>query len=167
MDRFVVGQRVVLERTFSLEEVIAYAKITGDDNPLHVDEEYAKNSRFGGNIVHGMFVMGVVSKILGTILPGNGTIYLGQDVRFQRPVYVDKKVFIEVEIAEIENDRRLLEKISKLENEVAHEKKRDELEIMSQIPMLMSVGLYFIFPFFNYSLESVADVFRLLEEMKL
>jgi len=105
MDRFVVGQKVVLERTFSLEEVIAYAKITGDDNPLHVDEEYAKNSRFGGNIVHGMFVMGVVSKILGTILPGNGTIYLGQDVRFKRPVYVDKKVFIEVEIAEIENDR--------------------------------------------------------------
>lgn len=105
MDRFVVGQKVVLERTFSLEEVIAYAKITGDDNPLHVDEEYAKNSRFGGTIVHGMFVMGVVSKILGTILPGNGTIYLGQDVRFKRPVYVDKKVFIEVEIAEIENDR--------------------------------------------------------------
>ncbi len=105
MDRFVVGQKVVLERTFSLEEVIAYAKITGDDNPLHVDEEYAKNSRFGGNIVHGMFVMGVVSKILGTILPGNGTIYLGQDVRFKRPVYVDKKVFIEVEITEIENDR--------------------------------------------------------------
>ena len=105
MDRFVVGQKVVLERTFSLEEVIAYAKITGDANPLHVDEEYAKNSRFGGNIVHGMFVMGVVSKILGTILPGNGTIYLGQDVRFKRPVYVDKKVFIEVEIAEIENDR--------------------------------------------------------------
>lgn len=105
MDRFVVGQKVVLERTFSLEEVIAYAKITGDDNPLHVDEEYAKNSRFGGNIVHGMFVMGVVSKILGTILPGNGTIYLGQDVRFKRPVYVEKKVFIEVEIAEIENDR--------------------------------------------------------------
>lgn len=105
MDRFVVGQKVILERTFSLEEVIAYAKITGDDNPLHVDEEYAKNSRFGGNIVHGMFVMGVVSKILGTILPGNGTIYLGQDVRFKRPVYVDKKVFIEVEIAEIENDR--------------------------------------------------------------
>lgn len=105
MDRFVVGQKVVLERTFSLEEVIAYAKITGDDNPLHVDEEYAKNSRFGGNIVHGMFVMGVVSKILGTILPGNGTIYLGQEVRFKRPVYVDKKVFIEVEIAEIENDR--------------------------------------------------------------
>ena len=107
MDRFVVGQKVILERTFSLEEVIAYAKITGDDNPLHVDEEYAKNSRFGGNIVHGMFVMGVVSKILGTILPGNGTIYLGQDVRFKRPVYVDKKVFIEVEIAEIENDRNI------------------------------------------------------------
>ncbi len=105
MDKFVVGQKVVLERTFSLEEVVAYASITGDDNPLHIDEEYAKGSRFGGNIVHGMFVMGVISKILGTQLPGNGTIYLGQDVRFKGPVYVNKKVFIEVEITGIEDDR--------------------------------------------------------------
>lgn len=105
MDRFVVGQKVVLEKTFSLEEVIAYAKITGDDNPLHVDEEYAKSSRFGGNIVHGMFVMGVISKILGTTLPGNGTIYLGQNVKFKSPVYVDKKVSIEVEITQIEDNR--------------------------------------------------------------
>ena len=108
MDKFYVGQKVVLERSFSLEEVIAYANLSGDDNPLHINEEFAKNSRFGKNIVHGMFVMGVVSKILGTMLPGNGTIYLGQDVKFKRPVYVDQKVFFEVTITEIESERKFI-----------------------------------------------------------
>ena len=51
MDKFYVGQKVVLERSFSLEEVIAYANLSGDDNPLHINEEFAKNSRFGKNIV--------------------------------------------------------------------------------------------------------------------
>ena len=92
MADFVVGQKAQIEKIFSLEEVIDYAKLTGDNNPLHVDSEYAKESRFGENIVHGMFVMGVISKILGTVLPGNGTIYLGQDVRFKKPVYVNQKV---------------------------------------------------------------------------
>ena len=108
MDKFVVGQKVVVERSFSMEEVIAYAKLTGDDNPVHIDAEYAKNSRFGDNIVHGMFVMGVVSKILGTMLPGKGTIYLGQDVKFKRPVYVGKMVFFEVEITQIEQERKFI-----------------------------------------------------------
>ncbi len=108
MDKFKVGQKVVFEKIFSLDEVIAYAKLTGDDNPVHIDAEYAKNSRFGDNIVHGMFVMGVVSKILGTMLPGNGTIYLGQDVKFKRPVYVGKKVFFEVEITKIEDERKFI-----------------------------------------------------------
>lgn len=108
MDKFYVGQKVVLERSFSLEEVIAYANLSGDDNPLHINEEFAKNSRFGKNIVHGMFVMGVVSKILGTMLPGNGTIYLGQDVKFKRPVFVDQKVFFEVTITEIEPERKFI-----------------------------------------------------------
>lgn len=108
MADFVVGQKAQIEKIFSLEEVIAYAKLTGDNNPLHVDSEYAKESRFGDNIVHGMFVMGVISKILGTVLPGNGTIYLGQDVKFKKPVYVNQKVMIQVEITQIEEERNLI-----------------------------------------------------------
>lgn len=108
MADFVVGQKAQIEKIFSLEEVIDYAKLTGDNNPLHVDSEYAKESRFGENIVHGMFVMGVISKILGTVLPGNGTIYLGQDVRFKKPVYVNQKVIIQVEITQIEEERNLI-----------------------------------------------------------
>ncbi|MBR4084572.1 MAG: MaoC family dehydratase [Lachnospiraceae bacterium] len=108
MADFVVGQKAQIEKIFSLEDVIAYAKLTGDNNPLHVNPEYAKESRFGDNIVHGMFVMGVISKILGTVLPGNGTIYLGQDVRFKKPVYVNQKVIIQVEITQIEEERNLI-----------------------------------------------------------
>lgn len=77
------------------------------------------------------------------------------------------EVGIENAFAEVENDRRLLEKISKLEAEVAQEKKRSELELLAQLPMLISVGAYFILPFFAYSLESVFEVFKLLEEMKM
>lgn len=101
MNSFYVGQKVMYEKSFTMDEVILYAHLSGDDNPVHTDVIYAKNSRFGDNIVHGMFVMGVVSKILGTMLPGKGTIYLGQDVKFRRPVYVNQRVFFEVEIAEI------------------------------------------------------------------
>ncbi len=108
MDKFFVGQKAVLERTFSLDEVTAYAQLTGDDNPFHVDTEFARQSRFGNNIVHGMFVMGVISKILGTILPGNGSIYLGQEVKFKSPVYVDEKTVFEVEIEKIETERKII-----------------------------------------------------------
>ena len=108
MNNFFVGQKVVLEKTFTLEEVVAYAGLTGDNNPLHIDAEFAAKSRFGKNIVHGMFVMGVVSKILGTMLPGYGTIYSGQDVKFIKPVYVDEKVFFEVAITEIIEEKKII-----------------------------------------------------------
>ncbi len=77
------------------------------------------------------------------------------------------EVGIEKAFAEVENDRRLLEKISRLDAEVAQEKKRDAMELLSQIPMILSVGVYFILPFFLHSLQSVSDVFKLLEEMQM
>ena len=76
------------------------------------------------------------------------------------------EVGIENAFAEIENDRNLLEKMSRLEAEVTQEKKRDLMELLAQVPMVISVGAYFILPFFLYSLQSVSDVFKLLEEMQ-
>ena len=76
------------------------------------------------------------------------------------------EVGIENAFAEIENDRKLLEKMSRLEAEAAQEKKRDIMELLAQVPMIISVGGYFILPFFLYSLQSVSEVFKLLEEMK-
>lgn len=103
MDKFYIGQEVSVEKLFTREEVLKYAELTGDNNPLHVDCEYAKNSRFGNNIVHGMLAMGIISKILGTQLPGYGSIYLEQKVKFIKPIYIGNRVLFKVKIVDIKN----------------------------------------------------------------
>ncbi|MBQ8633218.1 MAG: hypothetical protein IJ420_06395 [Lachnospiraceae bacterium] len=77
------------------------------------------------------------------------------------------EVGIELAFAEVENDRRLLERMSRLEAEATHEKKRDRMELLTQIPMILAVGAYFILPFFLYSLQGVSEVFEMLEEMHI
>lgn len=77
------------------------------------------------------------------------------------------EVGIELAFAEVENDRRLLERMSRLEAEESHEKKRDGMELLAGIPMLLAVGAYFILPFFMYSLQGVFEVFEILEEMQI
>jgi len=77
------------------------------------------------------------------------------------------EVGMEEAFAEIENDRRLLEKMSQLEAKVMQEKKRDNMELLVRIPMILAVGAYFIFPFFMYSLQSVSEVFEFLETMQM
>lgn len=103
MGKFYIGQSVLFQKKFTQEDILKYAEPTGDYNPLHVDCEYAKKSRFGKNIVHGMLVMGVMSKILGTQLPGCGSIYMEQNVQFKKPVYVGDSVEFKVKITSITN----------------------------------------------------------------
>ena len=80
-----------------------FAELSGDNNPIHIDETVAKNSRFGERIVHGIFVASFISKIIGTKLPGKGSIYLEQNLQFKAPVYIDEEVCICVKILEINN----------------------------------------------------------------
>lgn len=102
-----LGQEVVEERVFCREDVMQFAELTGDCNPLHLNEVYAKNSRFGETIVHGVLVLGFISKIIGMRLPGEGSIYLEQKVRFVAPVYVGEKIFAKVKIAGINYERNI------------------------------------------------------------
>ncbi len=108
MDSYHVGQEVSVEKTFQKEEVLAFSEITGDKNPLHIDEAFAEKSRFGGLIVHGIFVAGIFSEIIGMRLPGKGSIYLEQNLRFLKPVYVGKPVVVRVRIAGIDERKRVL-----------------------------------------------------------
>ena len=71
------------------EMVIRFAELTGDKNPIHLDPDYAKNTRFGECIVPGILIAGLLSKIIGMDFPGNGSIYLWQDLNFLAPVYLD------------------------------------------------------------------------------
>lgn len=82
-----------------------FAKVTGDENPVHLDEVYAAQTRFGGRIAHGMLVAGFISAVLGNDLPGPGAIYLSQTLKFRRPVRIGDEVAARVEVTEIDAAR--------------------------------------------------------------
>jgi acyl dehydratase len=101
-----IGQSFKFTRHISAEDVRKFAEVTGDDNPLHVDPEIAARSRFGVRVVHGVFLLGVISKVLGRDFPGPGSIAVSISSRFLRPVPVDSDVTIEVKVSEKIEKRR-------------------------------------------------------------
>lgn len=110
MQKLKVGQSDSFSKTITETDVYLFAGITGDLNPAHVDEEYAQNTRFGKRIAHGMLSAGLISNVLGTKLPGPGTIYLSQQVDFKAPVYFGDTVTAVVEVEELipEKNRAIL-----------------------------------------------------------
>ena len=94
-----VGERATLARTLSREDIELFAMMSGDVNPAHVDDEYAHSDMFHTIIAHGMWGGALISTLLGTKLPGPGTIYLGQSLRFCRPVTVGDTVTVSVKRA--------------------------------------------------------------------
>jgi 3-hydroxybutyryl-CoA dehydratase len=86
IDRLAVGDSASFTKTVTLEEIEAFARISGDDNPAHVDDEWAAASMFGGRVAHGVLTAGLISAVLGTRLPGPGTIYLSQTLKWLAPV---------------------------------------------------------------------------------
>lgn len=99
-DSLEVGQSYSVERVITAEDVQTYAELTGDDNPIHVDEAFASETRFGKRIVHGAFLLGIISKVLGRDFPGHGSVAVSFAVKFARPVPVGSTVTVEVKIAE-------------------------------------------------------------------
>lgn len=87
MPEWQVGDSAQFTKTVRDQDIERYAEITGDSNPMHLDEEYARTARFGRRVAHGMLSAGFISTVLGTKMPGPGTIYLGQSLRFLAPVY--------------------------------------------------------------------------------
>jgi len=101
-----IGDAASIEKTFSMEDVLAFARISGDANPAHVDPEYAKRSIFGSCIVHGFLVGSLFSAILGTKLPGLGTIYTGQTLKFTRPVYIGDTIKATITLKDLIPDKQ-------------------------------------------------------------
>jgi 3-hydroxybutyryl-CoA dehydratase len=102
-----VGDRA--ERTVRVgdEQLEQFADATGDRNPIHFDDAYAEQTRFGGRIAHGMLVGGLISSLLANELPGPGTVYLGQELRFRAPVRPGDDVRCEVEVTELDERGRI------------------------------------------------------------
>ena len=100
-----VGDWAATSKTISESDVYLFAGITGDFNPAHVDEEYAKNTIFKGRIAHGMLVAGLLSSVLGMKLPGPETIYLRQSLKFLAPTRIGDTVTARVEILSVDRTR--------------------------------------------------------------
>lgn len=97
----VPGDRYEKKFSFSQEQVNIFADLSGDKNPLHIDQQYAAESSFGKTIVHGVLTISIFSQIIGMEFPGAGTIYLGQELQFKRPVFVGEEYRAELEVIEI------------------------------------------------------------------
>lgn len=102
---FRVGESASLTRTITEDDVVAFARITGDTNPLHLNEAYARTTRFGRRIVQGLLTAGLISALLGTELPGPGAIYLEQSLKFVEPVYLGDTVTATVRVTAYREDK--------------------------------------------------------------
>jgi 3-hydroxybutyryl-CoA dehydratase len=101
LEELSVGQSASLTRTVAEADIVAFAQVTGDTNPVHLDAAYAATTSFGQRIAHGMLSAGYISAVLGTTLPGPGAIYLSQALKFKRPVKIGDDVTAQVTITEI------------------------------------------------------------------
>ena len=96
------------QRFISAEDVRRFAEVVGDLNPIHLDADVAASSFFKKRIVHGAFLGGLISKVLGMDFPGKGTVYISQVSVFKRPVYVDTTVTVEVKVTQVIAEKRRL-----------------------------------------------------------
>lgn len=101
-----VGQSGVYARTVTEADILAFAGVTGDFNPVHVNEELAAASMFGGRIAHGMLSAGFISTVFGTKFPGPGSIYLSQTLKFKAPVKIGDTVVARCTIKELTPEKR-------------------------------------------------------------
>lgn len=102
-----IGMTATRTHTVTAEDIDLFAKVSGDTNPVHLDDEYAAGTMFGKRIAHGMLSISIISAILGNDLPGHGTIYLGQDVKFKAPVYIGDTITATVELINYREDKRI------------------------------------------------------------
>ncbi|MCU0586578.1 MAG: MaoC family dehydratase [Syntrophobacteraceae bacterium] len=108
LDELSLGDAATFSKTISETDVYLFAGITGDFNPAHVDEEYARQTAFKGRIAHGMLTAGLISHILGMKLPGPGAIYVRQELRFLAPVRIGDTITARAEVIEIMAERKLV-----------------------------------------------------------
>lgn len=118
-----IGQSASTSKTITEADVVLFAGVSTDFNPAHMDEEYAKTTQFGGRIAHGMLSAGLISAVLGTKLPGPGTIYLGQTLKFRAPVHIGDTVTATVTVKElvVEKNRVVLETVCTVAGKVVIE----------------------------------------------
>ncbi len=105
--KYSIGMKASISKTITEADIILFSGISMDINSVHLNEEYAKNTIFNKRIAHGILVAGLISAVLGTKLPGEGSIYLGQTLEFLKPVYIGDTISAEVEIIGIVENKSI------------------------------------------------------------
>ena len=103
-----VGTQVTHVRMFTSDDIIRFAEVSGDRNPVHLDDAYAARSPFGRRVAHGFLTGSLISAVIGMELPGPGSIYLGQTMKFLAPVYIGDTVTVRVEVIGVREEKRLV-----------------------------------------------------------
>ena len=116
-EELTLGQSAEFTKTVTETDVVMYAGITGDFNPMHVDEVTASQSRFGSRIAHGMLSAGFISAGIGMKLPGPGAIYMGQTLRFTKPVRIGDTVTAHLEVIELIPEKKRLKLSTQCRNQ--------------------------------------------------
>lgn len=101
IEQLQLGQKEFFEQTYTESDVLSFAEISGDNNPVHMSESAAQKTVFKHRVVHGALVSSAISALLGARMPGEGTIYLGQETKFVAPVFIGDTVFVTCEVIEI------------------------------------------------------------------
>ena len=112
-----VGDVASFAKTITEYDVYGFAGITGDFNPVHINKQKAEESIFGERIAHGMLSASLISTVLGTQLPGEGTVYLGQDLKFKLPVKFGDTLTAKVEVLEKNDDRHIIKLLTQVHNQ--------------------------------------------------
>ncbi|MDJ0763605.1 MAG: MaoC family dehydratase [Myxococcota bacterium] len=129
-DELCIGDRARFSKTITEHDVYSYAGITGDFNTVHINQEMAQKSPFKTRIAHGMLSAGLISTVLGTKLPGPGTIYLKQDLKFLKPVHFGDTLTAECEIVKKIDEKKRLELSTVVHNQQGE-------EVLSGIALVM------------------------------
>jgi 3-hydroxybutyryl-CoA dehydratase len=108
-DEISEGMSAKISRIIGEEDIVAFAEVTGDKNPIHLDVEYAASSIFGQRICHGMLVAGLISAVFGCHFPGNGWVYVNQSLQFRGPVFIGEEVTITVTVKKLIFRKQLVE----------------------------------------------------------
>lgn len=116
-DELHIGQSATLQRTLTNADIQAFALVSGDVNPAHVDPAYANGTRFHGVIVHGMFAGALISTVLGTEFPGPGTIYMDQSLHFARPVHIGDTLTVTVTVRAKDPVKKIVEMDCLIQNQ--------------------------------------------------
>ncbi len=103
-EKLEVGQTATYTRTLTERDLILFATVSGDHNPIHLDEEYASSTQFGERIAHGMWTGSLISAALAMVLPGPGGVYRSQELKFLQPVKLNDTITVQLEVLE-KNDR--------------------------------------------------------------